>query len=86
MDKEIVGRYFKALASFLKTAFTFVQYCYDNFDAVSSGSKEESKRYEELYAAYLKEMELFNAQSIARSQLLAEMGSDYPSLWELMPR
>jgi len=86
MDKEIEERYYKALSSFLQTAFTFVRYCYDNFDAVSSGSKEESKRYEELYAAYLKEMELFNAQSIARSQLLAEMGSDYPSLWELMPR
>jgi len=86
MDKEIEGAYFKALASFLKTAFTFVQYCYDNFDAVSSGSKEEGKRYEELYASYVKEMERFNAQSVARSQLLAEMGTDYPSLWELMPR
>jgi len=86
MDKEIEGRYYKALESFLKTAFTFVQYCYDNFDAVTSGSKEERKRYEELYATYLKEMELFNGQSIARSQLLAEMGSDYPALWELMPR
>jgi len=86
MDKEIEGDYFKALASFLKTAFTFVQFCSDNFDAVSSGSKAEGKRYEELYASYLKEMELFNVQSIARSQLLAEMGSDFPSLWELMPR
>jgi hypothetical protein len=86
MDKEIEGAYFKALASFLKTAFTFVQFCSDNFAAVSSGSKEEGARYEELYASYLKEMEFFNAQSIARSQLLAEMGEDYPSLWELMPR
>jgi len=86
MDKEIEGPYFKALASFLKTAFTFVHYCHDNFDAISTGSKEEGKRYEELYAAYLKAMELFNAKSIARSQLLAEMGSEYPSLWELMPR
>jgi hypothetical protein len=86
MDKEIEGAYFKSLSSFLKTAFTFVQFCYDNFDAVSSGKKEEGKRYDELYASYLKEMELFNVQSIARSQLLAEMGSEYPSLWELMPR
>jgi hypothetical protein len=86
MDKEIEGAYFKALDSFLKTAFIFVQFCYDNFDAVSSGSKEEGKRYEEFYASYLRDMELFNTQSIARSQLLAEMGSEYPSLWELMPR
>jgi hypothetical protein len=86
MDKEIEGDYFKALASFLKTAFTFVQFCSDNFDAVSSGSTAEGQRYEELHAAYLKEMDLFNTQSIARSHLLAEMGSDYPSLWELMPR
>jgi len=86
MDAEIEGPYFKALDSYLKTAFTFVQFCHDNFAAVSSGSTAEGKRYEELYAAYLKEMELFNTQSIARSQLLAEMGSDYPSLWELMPR
>jgi hypothetical protein len=86
MDKEIEGAYFKQLSTFLKTAFTFVQFCYDNFDGITSGKKEEGKRYEELYAAYLKDMELFNAQSIARSQLLAEMGSEYPSLWELMPR
>lgn len=86
MDKEVEGAYFKSLSAFLKTAFTFVQFCNDNFDGISSGKKEEGKRYEELYAAYLKDMELFNAQSIARSQLLAEMGSEYPSLWELMPR
>lgn len=86
MDAEIEGPYFKALDSFLKTAATFVQFCHDNFAAVSSGSPAEVKRYEELYAAYGKEMELFNAQSIARSQLLVEMGMDYPSLWELMPR
>lgn len=86
MDKEIEGEYFRALTSFLKTATVFVQFCCDNFDGISSGSKEEGKRYEELYAAYLKEMEVFNARSIARSQLLADMGSEYPSLWELMPR
>lgn len=86
MDKEIEGAYFKQFSSFLKTAFTFVQFCHDNFDAITSGKKEEGKRYEELYAAYLKDMELFNAQSIARSQLLAEMGSEYPSLWEFIPR
>lgn len=86
MDKAIEGDYFKALSSFLKTAFTFVMFCDDNFNAVSNGDKEEGKRYEELYAAYLKDVEIFNSRSIARSQLLAEMGSEYPSLWELMPR
>jgi len=86
MDKEIEGDYFRSLAAFLKTAYIFVQYCYDNLDAISSGNQRERKRYDELYAAYLKDAELFNAQSIARSQLLAEMGTDHYSLWELMPR
>lgn len=86
MDPEIETLYYQALEVFTKTAFSFVQYCNDNFAAISSGGKEEGKRYDELYAKYLKEMELFNLQSINRSQLLAEMGSEYPSLWELMPR
>lgn len=86
MDTEIESAYFKALTRFLKTAVTFVQFCHDNIEAISSGGAAEVKRYEELYAAYLKDMEAFNSQSIARSQMLAEMGSEYPSLWELMPR
>jgi len=86
MDPEIETPYYKALEVFIKTAFSFVHYCSDNFEAISSGSKEEGKRDEELYASYLREMELFNLQSINRSQFLAEMGSEYPSLWELMPR
>lgn len=86
MDAEIETDYFKALSIFLKTAFTFVGFCHDNFDAITSGKIAEGKHYEELYSVYLKDMERFNSQSIARSQLLAEMGSEYPSLWELMPR
>lgn len=86
MDREIEGDYFKALANFNNTAFALVNFCHDNFDAVASGKKEATRRYDQFYAAYLKDMERFNAQSIARSQLLAEMGSEYPSLWELMPR
>jgi len=86
MDPEIETPYFKSLEAFIKTAVSFVQYCSDNFAAISSGSKKEGKRYDELYAGYLKAMELFNEQSINRSQFLAEMGAEYPSLWELMPR
>jgi len=86
MDSEIETSYYKALAVFIETAYGFVQYCSDNFEAISSGSKEEGKLYDELYAGYIKEMERFNVQSMNRSQLLAEMGSEYPSLWELMPR
>lgn len=86
MDREIEGDYFKALATYDKTAFDLVNFCHDNFAAVASGKKEATRRYDQLYAAYLKDMERFNAQSIARSQLLAQMGSEYPSLWELMPR
>jgi len=86
MDKEVEGDYFKSLATFVKTAFDLVNFCHDNYDAVSSGGKEATKRYDELYAAYLKDMELFNSQSIARSQLLSEMGAEYAFLWELMPR
>lgn len=86
MDAEIEGGYLKALSIFLKTAFTFVGFCHDNVEAITRGKVAEGKRYAELYAAYLKDMELFNSRSMVRSQLLAEMGSEYPSLWELMPR
>jgi len=86
LNDEIESPYHKALEKFLATAAVFVGYCNDNFDAITSGSKVEGKRYEELYAAYVKEMDNFNDQSIKRSQLLAEWGSEYPGLWELMPR
>ena len=86
LNDEIEAPYHKALEKFLATAAVFVGYCNDNFDAITSGSKIEGKRYDELYAAYVKEMDNFNDQSIKRSQLLAEWGSQYPSLWELMPR
>lgn len=86
MDADIEADYFKALATFLKTAFIFVNFCHENIDAITSGQAAEGKRYEELYAAYLRDMELFNSRSIARSQLLVEMGTEFPSLWELMPR
>jgi hypothetical protein len=86
LNDEIEAPYHKALEKFLSTAALFVGYCRDNFDAITSGSKVEGKRYDELYAAYVKEMDSFNDQSIKRSQLLAEWGSEYPGLWELMPR
>ena len=86
LNDEIEAPYHKALEKFLATAAVFVGYCRDNFDAIASGSKIEGKRYDELYAAYVKEMDNFNDQSIKRSQLLAEWGNEYPSLWELMPR
>lgn len=86
LNDEIEAPYHKALEKFLSTAAVFVGYCNDNFEAITSGSKVEGKRYDELYAAYIKEMDNFNDQSIKRSQLLADWGSEYPSLWELMPR
>lgn len=86
LNSEVEEPYHKALESFLATAAVLVGYCSDNFDAISSGSKVEGKRFEELYASYVKEMDKFNTQSIQRSQLLADWGSEYPDLWELMPR
>jgi hypothetical protein len=86
LNDEIEEPYHKALKKFLSIATEFVGYCSDNFEAISSGSKVEGKRYEELYAAYLREMDNFNGQSIKRSQLLADWGSEFPDLWELMPR
>jgi len=86
MDQDMEREYFKALTTFIDTAFVFVTFCHDNAAAFSIGKKETTKRFDALYAAYLHDMERFNTQSIARSQLLAEMGTEYPSLWELMPR
>lgn len=86
MDREIETPYYTALTAFLKTAGSLVQYCEDNFEGISSGRKEELRRYEEIYAAYLRDMESFNSRSVIRSRMLAEMGSEYPFLWELMPR
>lgn len=86
LNDEVEAPYHKALEKFLSAADVFVSYCGDNLDAISSGSKEEVKRYDELYASYLKEMDNFNNRSIQRSQLLADWGGEYPELWELMPR
>ena len=86
LNDEIEAPYHKALERFLSTAAVFVSYCGDNFDAITNGNKEKGKRYDELYAAYIKEMDSFNTQSIKRSQLLADWGGEYPELWELMPR
>jgi hypothetical protein len=86
LNSEIEAPYHKALEKFLLTAAVFVSYCSDNFDAISTGSKVEVKRYDELYASYVKEMDNFNDQSIKRGQLLADWGGTYPELWELLPR
>jgi hypothetical protein len=86
LNSEIEAPYHKALEKFLAIAVLFVGYCSDNFDAISTGSKDETKRYDELYASYIKEMDNFNDQSIKRSQLLGDWGGEYPELWELMPR
>jgi hypothetical protein len=86
LNDEIEAPYHKALERFLSTAAVFVGYCSDNFDAISIGSKDEGKRYDELYASYVKTLDNYNDQSMKRSQLLADWGSEYPELWELMPR
>lgn len=86
LNDEIEAPYHKALEKFLSTAAVLVGYCCDNLDAITSGSMVEGKRYEELYASYVKEMDNFNDQSIKRSQLLADWGGEYPDLWEMMPR
>ncbi len=86
LNDAIEAPYHRSLEKFLSTAAVFLRYCSDNFDLISSGSTDEVKRYEELYSAYIKEMDTFNDRSVKRSQLLAEWGSEYPGLWELMPR
>ena len=80
LNDEIEAPYHKALERFLSAAAVFVSYCGDNFDAITSGNKEKGKRYDELYAAYIKEMDSFNTQSIKRSQLLADWGGEHPEL------
>jgi len=86
LNEETEVPYFKALDSFFAIATVFVRYCGDNLEAISSGQKAANTRYDQLYAAYLKAMDGFNNESIYRSQLLVDFGSEYPSLWELMPR
>lgn len=86
MDAESEIPYQKALERVVDTARMLVRHCYDNFDLISGGDKETGKRYDELFAAYQKDTESFNDMSIARSRYIADMGSDYPSLWELLPR
>jgi RecB family exonuclease len=86
LNNEVEKPYHTALDRFLATATDFVQYCNDNLDAITSGQQLETRRYEEYYAAYLKDMEAFNAQSMKRSQLLGDWASEYPALLEYLPR
>ena len=86
LNDKIEKPYHMALDRFLATATDFVQYCNDHLEAITSGQTAENKRYDEYYAAYLREMEAFNAQSMKRSQQLADWSAEYPALLELLPR
>jgi hypothetical protein len=86
LNDEVEKPYYKSLEKFLATATDFVQFCNDNLEAITSGQPAENKHYDEYYAAYLREMDSFNVQSMKRSQLLADWSADYPSLVELLPR
>lgn len=84
--KDIERPYFKAVSSFAGSGSDFIRYCTDNFNAISAGSENELKRYEELYGGYLREVESFNEASQKRSRLIADMSEKYPAVWELLPR
>jgi len=86
LNDEIEKPFHSSLERFLSTATDFVQFCNDHMDAITSGQVAENKRYDEHYAAYLKEMESFNSRSMKRSQLLADWSAEYPALLELLPR
>ncbi|NJD92312.1 MAG: hypothetical protein FIA91_12515 [Geobacter sp.] len=86
MDKESEIPYQQALERVVVTARLLVRHCYDNFEPISNGDKEAGKRYDELFGAYQKDTESFNNMSMARSRYLTDLGADYPSLWELLPR
>lgn len=86
LDAEIEKPYHSALDRFLATAMDFVQYCHDNMAAITSGQAQEGKRYDEYYAAYLREMEAFNQQSVKRSRLISDWAAEYPAILEFLPR
>lgn len=86
LNSEVESPYHLAMERFLATATDFVQFCNDNLEAISGGEVAANKSYDKYYAAYLKEMEAFNAQSMKRSQLLADWSSEYPALLESLPR
>ncbi len=86
LHRQVEKPFHDSLDRFLATAADFVQYCSENHDGISTGQEVENKRYDALYAAYLRDMENFNSQSMTRSQLLAEWASEYPSIMELLPR
>jgi hypothetical protein len=86
LHDEIEKPYHVALDRFLATATDFVQYCNDNLEAIATGQAAENKRYDQYYIAYLREMEVFNAQSMKRSQQLADWSGEYPALLEFLPR
>jgi hypothetical protein len=84
--ERIEKPYHAALERFLATAADFVQYCSENHVAISTGQVVENSRYDALYAAYLRDMEAFNLQSMNRSQLIADWASEHPAIMELLPR
>ncbi len=86
LDGEVEKPYLAALGKFLSTATDFVQFCHDNMEGITLGHEAENKGYDRHYAAYLREMEAFNAQSMKRSQLLVDWSAEYPSIYESLPR
>jgi hypothetical protein len=84
--ERIEKPYHASLEMFLATAADFVQYCSENHTAISTGQAVENRRYDALYAAYLRDMEAFNLHSTNRSQLIADWASAYPAIMELLPR
>ena len=86
LNDEVEKPYHLALDRFLATATNFVQFCNDHMEAITSGQPAENRLYDGYYAAYLKEMEAFNAQSMKRSQQLVDWSAEYPALLELLPR
>lgn len=86
LNDEIEKPYHESLERFLATSTDFVQFCNDNLEAITSGQAAENKSYDGYYAAYLREMEAFNAQSMKRGQVLSDWSTEYPALLEFLPR
>jgi hypothetical protein len=86
LNDAVEKPYHAALERFLATATDFVQFCHDNLEAIATGQPQETKRYDNYYAAYLKAMDEFNSRRMKRSQELVDWSADYPALLEYLPR
>lgn len=85
LDRNIEKPYYQCLESYFTAAADLVGFCRDNFELIATRQAEASRKYDELYAVYVKELATVNIRSSIRNRQLVDFANEYPDLRELLP-